>query len=330
MAELRLHGSRIETVFDLLGHRENDMTYALGWGLARCDALLRRLLTRIAPEVPFERPVAVDLQEHDALDRGFTDIEILTANLHAIIEAKRGWSPPSPAQLRRYEARLAASSRAERRIVILTQSGAEQVVRHQLAGWTPPPHVEARVLAWADVADIARRASHEGRLAERRLAADLASYLRGVADMRNTESNSVFVVSLSSRPFNAKWPAGLRPLDIVEKYGRYFFPATGENWPKTPPNYIAFRYWGALQSIHHVDDYTIAQDMSPFIPGAPDTSDWAPHFLLNLGPAMRPPRPMKAGPKIVRAMRVWVDLDLLLTAATISEAHQQTRARRNG
>jgi len=330
MTELRLHGSTIETVFDLLGRRENDMTYALGWGLARCDAVLGRLLARIAPGVPLERPATVELQEHDAQDRGFTDIEILTPKLHAIVEAKRGWSPPSQAQLRRYEARLARSPRDERRIVILTQNGAEQVVRHQLAGWAPPPHVEACVLAWSDVVDLARRASHEGRLAERRLAAELASYLRGVADMRNTESNSVFVVSLSSRPFNDKWPAGLRPLDIVEKHGRYFFPATGENWPRTPPNYVAFRYWGALQSIHHVDDYTIAQDMSPFIPGAPDTSDWPPHFLLTLGPAIRPPRPMKAGPRIVRSMRVWVDLDLLLTAATITEALQQTRARRNG
>lgn len=37
-------------------------------------------------------PVVVDLQEHDALDGGFTDIEILTADLHAIVEAKRGWA----------------------------------------------------------------------------------------------------------------------------------------------------------------------------------------------------------------------------------------------
>jgi len=52
--------------------------------------------------------------------------------------------------------------------------------------------------------------------------------------------------------------------------------------------YVAFRYHGRLQSIHHVDEYTIAQDMSPFVPGAPETSDWDPHFLMTLGPAIRP------------------------------------------
>ena len=147
--------------------------------------------------------------------------------------------------------------------------------------------------------------------------------------MRNTESNSVYVVSLSSGSL-AGWPETIRTIDIVERYGRYFFPATGQNWPKTPPNYIAFRYWGRLQSIHHVEDYLIVQDLRPYFPGAPDTSDWPPHFLLTLGPAIRPPGETRAGPKIVRSMRVWVDLDLLLTASTITEAHMLSRARHSG
>lgn len=40
MAQLLLHGAAIETVFDLLGRDENDMTYALGWGLTRSDEFL--------------------------------------------------------------------------------------------------------------------------------------------------------------------------------------------------------------------------------------------------------------------------------------------------
>ena len=328
MTELRLHGSTVETVFDLLGRRENDMTYALGWGLARSDAMLRGMLDRIAPDVPFEAPALVDLQEHDSDDRGYTDIEILAPTIHVIVEAKRGWRPPSAGQLQRYEARLARGGRPSQWIAILTQNGAESIVQHQLGDWKAPPPVKTRVLGWSDVVSVARRASHGGPLAERRLVSELATYLRGVADMRNTDSNSVFVVSLSSRIFNDSWK--LTTVEIVEEHDRYFFPATGENWPKTPPNYVAFRYGGRLQSIRHVDDYAIVSDMSPFFPGAPDTSDWVPHFLMTLGPPIRPSREVRTGAGIVRSARVWVDIDLLLTCSTITEALQATKRRRNG
>jgi hypothetical protein len=327
VAELTLHGSTIETVFDLLGHRENDMTFALGWGLSRSDAVLQALLARIAPGVAPGSPVVVELQEYDVDDRGFTDVEISTPTIHAVIEAKRGWDPPTAAQLCRYQERLAHDVTRTTHIVILTQNGAEPIVRHQLAEWAPPTPIEAHVLGWSDVVQIALAASHAGPLAERRLAAELASYLRGVADMRNTESNSVYVVSLSSLALEG-WSERLSTIDLVEHRRRYFFPATGKNWPKTPPNYVAFRYRGRLQSVHHVDDYVIARDLRPFFPGAPDTSGWPPHFVLTLGPAIRPPHEMRAGPRIVRSMRAWIDLDLLLTSSTITEAHALSRARR--
>src|SRR5450759_2074590 len=169
MSELRLHGASVETVFELLGRRENDMTYALGWGLARSDPMLRDLLGRIAPDVPIESPVLIELQEHDTGDRGYTDIEILSPSMHVVVEAKRGWSPPSAAQLHRYEARLANGRRPSQWIVILTQNGLESIVRHQLVGWEPPRPVESCVLGWSDMVNVARQASRSGPLAERRL-----------------------------------------------------------------------------------------------------------------------------------------------------------------
>jgi hypothetical protein len=211
--------------------------------------------------------------------------------------------------------------------VILTQNGAEAIVRHQVGPWQPAPPAAVEVLGWSDVVGLVRSTSRIGPLAERRLAAELAAYLRGVADMRNIESNSVYVVSLATTPFPG-WTT--TPVEIIEKFGRYFFPGTGKNWPKTPPNYVAFRYDGRLQSIHHVDDYTIVQDMRPFFPGAPDTSDWDPHFLMTLGPAIRPDHEVRTGKGIVRSARVWADIDLLLTATTITEAHELTRRRRAG
>ena len=41
MTQLLLHGRAVPTVFDLLSHDENDMTYPLGWGLAQAAALPR-------------------------------------------------------------------------------------------------------------------------------------------------------------------------------------------------------------------------------------------------------------------------------------------------
>jgi 3-methyladenine DNA glycosylase AlkD len=44
--ELLLHSRPVRTVFDLLGDKEDDITYSLGWALAQSDRLVRRLLAR--------------------------------------------------------------------------------------------------------------------------------------------------------------------------------------------------------------------------------------------------------------------------------------------
>ena len=329
MPDLILHGRPVETFFDLLGHDENDMTAALGLGLTRSAPLLRGFVDRLAPGTSLDEPVLVELQEHDEFDRGYTDIEILSADLHVIVEAKRGWDPPSQAQLRRYEARFANAARPTQRVVILTQNGANEVVRHRLGTWQPPDPIGVEVVGWSDIVGLARAAGRQGALADRRLANELGVYLREVADMRDTASNRVYVVSLSATPWDG-WAPDLTPVDVIERHNRYFFPASGKNWPKTPPNYVAFRYWGRLQSIHHVDDYTIIDAPHPHIPGAPDTEWGQPHFLLTLGPAIRPGHEVRTGNGIVRSARVWVDIDLLLTSRTITEAAESSRNRRAG
>jgi len=326
MADLLLHGRSVPTVFDLLGHDENDMTYALGWGLARNAAFLRAFGERIAPGVRLTEP-AIALQRFDTDDRGYTDIELTSLELHAIVEAKRGWWLPSADQLDRYVARFTQESRDVQRVVVLTQIGAEEVVRHALGEWTPPPPASAVVLGWGELVRLAREASHHGPLYERRIAAELASYLRGVADMRDIDSNSVYVVSLGAEA----WPdwGDLTPIRVVESANRYFYPASGKNWPKLPPNYIGFRYWGRLQSIHHVDDYVISDRPLPDVPGAPDLPWTQPHYILRLGPAIRPDHVVRTGSGIQRSRRTEVDIDLLLTSSTISEAETATRRRRS-
>ena len=54
---------------------------------------------------------------------------------------------------------------------------------------------------------------------------------------------------------------------------------------------------------------------------------WDPHYLYHLGPTIRPAHEVKAGKKIIRSMRVWAMLDLLLTSQTIQDARDNSHAR---
>jgi hypothetical protein len=47
MAELTLHGHLVQTVFDLLGSQEDDITYGVGWASRRA----RRSRARVLAEV---------------------------------------------------------------------------------------------------------------------------------------------------------------------------------------------------------------------------------------------------------------------------------------
>ena len=100
----------------------------------------------------------------------------------------------------------------------------------------------------------------------------------------------------------------------------------GGGWPKEPPNYIAFRYFGRLQSIHHIECYTISTNLNGDISEMPDKDENYAHFVYNLGPAIVPSKEVKTG-TIYSNGRVWCHLDALLTCDTISEARDLTKKR---
>ena len=145
--------------------------------------------------------------------------------------------------------------------------------------------------------------------------------------MDTWRDNMVYVVSLGSEPMREggthTW------IDVVEKDGEYFHPV-GNRRPQQPPNYIAFRYKGRLQSVHRIESHEIWTNVAEKNPLWRDTD--RPHFVYKLGPAMRPPRALKAGgtgDSVKQGRLVWCAIDTLLSGQFdyLGEAVAETKRR---
>lgn len=320
MPQLVLHNREIETIFQLLGEKENDLTYSVGWALYRSPNFLQEFLRSIIGFKDSTDDVILRLQHHRD-PGGFTDVEVeLPGQFHIIIEAKRGWSLPSASQLQKYAPRFEKSACPVQRFVVLTECSVEFATHHlecQAAKGVP-----VQPLPWKMVVKSAAHASAQGSHAEKRLLQELTSYLGRVTTMQNTDSNWVYVVVLASgtpEGWKVSW------IDIVKEKRRYFHPVGISGWPKDPPNYIAFRYYGRLQSIHHIEAYEVFNDPHESFPEIPK-DDWGPHYLYRLGPGFAPADEVRTG-NIYKNGRVWCMLDTLFTCKTISEARDLSKSR---
>jgi len=320
MPDLFVHGREAHTVFDLLGDKENDITYAVGWALSRSDLLGAALLARVSDSEPGAIR-AIRLQEF-VPGAGYTDIEIDAECAHVVIEAKRGWNLPLHEQLAQYAPRLHGQD--DNVIVAMSECSADYA-RPRL-----PEAVDGvRVvhISWSELTELAESAAAEAGLNEKRLLRELARYLRGLMTMQNATSNMVYVVSLGLQDL---FESSVSFADVVVERDRYFHPMGGGSggWPKEPPNYLGFRFHGKLQQIRHVESYTVHNKPWDEVDGLKDKPDWleGPHFFYELGPAIVPPQEVRTG-KLYRAQRVWAALDLLLTCQTISQARDLTKER---
>jgi hypothetical protein len=318
MSNLLLHGRNVDTVFGLMGRHENDMTRALGWTLSVCPQFLRALNNRVVPISFRSSQVAVRLQVWQK-PKGYTDIELSSTGLfHLIIEAKRGWQQPGLSQLRKYAARLRKIKHGFKCLVMLTDwsySGAATLLK-------AVDGIPVVWLSWADVAGLAFQARWKSSQKDRHWIDELTEYLGGAASMQDSESNWVYVVSLGKgvpKGWKISW------IDIVESERRYFHPAQGGGWPKTPPNYLAWRHGGKLQGIAHIVDYEIAPDVHSSIPEIP-RGRVLNHVVYRLGKPFRPDHDVKTG-RIFRSGRRWCMLDTLFTCRTLSDAANESKRR---
>ena len=142
--------------------------------------------------------------------------------------------------------------------------------------------------------------------------------------MINRDSNKVYVVSIAQgnpESCSITWR------DIVKKKSMYFHPVGGKGYIKNPPNYIAFRYDGRLQSIHYIESVLESDNLHNQIFEMPD-SIVKRHYVYTLGTAILPIKETKTGDRIINARHVWYDFDTLLTCDTISEAELTTNNRK--
>lgn len=325
MTELYLHNNRISSVFELLGNKENDITYSIGWALSRSTVFINNILKEIIKNQDYGKVLSVRLQEYRK-NGGFTDIQIETEKLIIIIEAKRGWTLPGDDQLKKYAKRIDDDDLNRQGILVAmsecSPDYAERNLKSAINGYP------IRFIGWKQIVRLIDAGRPNGTNAEKRLLDQLRDYMEGLITMQNKHSNWVYVVSLSPNPEKWKDWSDISPIEIVEKKRRYFHPFGDGNWPNKPPNYIAFRYWGKLQSIHHIEKYEIVEEMHSHIPEIHE-GEWAPYFLYHLGEPFRPAKDVSTGPRIRRANRVWVMLDTLFTSGTISDALTATELRKS-
>ncbi len=314
-ADLFLHGKVVSSVFDLLGHDENDITYSVGWALAQSPTFRGALLSRVLGQGDFGS-ATVRLQER-VKDGGVTDIELLGDDFHIIVEAKRGWEAPAEDQLRLYLPRIEKERRQRAAFVTMSECTGEVVAHTLLRQMDRWPVVH---LAWHELQALARSKSKTH--AENRLLAELVRYLENVVKMQNKESNWVMTVAISD---DKPEGFGLTFKEIVLKKKMYFHPVGGQ-YSQEPVNYIGLRWDGHLQAIHHVQSWEVVRDIHKHIPEL-DPGIWhEPHYLYQLGPAIVPSKPIPIG-KIYAPGPVHAMIDLLLTCTTVAEARTKSNER---
>lgn len=323
MATLESYGKEIHSIFQLLGDKENDITLSMSWALAKCSEFLKALIISIVGMAPPSDEISILNQRYDA-DAGITDIEITDfQTFHIIIEAKRGWILPSADQLTKYSLRPDFQNAPYGNKYIVTMSECTQAYATAHLPFREINKIPVKHLAYREIYQLAKTVRPVSNNEQKHLLDEFCEYLKGLMTMQKLDSNMVYVVALGTKTPDR---CSLTWIDIVQKYNKYFCPVGGNGWPKEPPNYIAFRYYGQLQAIHHIDGYTVTRNLHDEIPEMPDEVLDANHYVYKLGPAIKPAKTVKTG-KIFRNGRVWAMLDTLLICDTISDARDLTQSR---
>ncbi len=328
MAELTAYGKDITNVFQLIGNKEDDITKSVAWALKECPAYAKCIFDSVLKIDCDPSKLRISFQ-YSEKDKGRTDLEVTDDDLfYVIIEAKRGWILPDEKQLELYSNRRELAESSARNKAIITMSECSEEYAALYLPFSEINKIPVTHISWKSLRDYTVASRSKSNNKQKIILRQLADYLGGLMTMQQKETNWVYVVSLSTKRING---SALSWIDIVEKKKRYFHPMGGGRggWPKEAVNYIAFRYAGQLQSIHHVESYIVARNPHTEIPELPNEEWDTDHFIYRLGPAIKPSKVVKTG-KIYPSGRKWAMIDTLLTSNTILEASEISYKRRDG
>ena len=322
MGELYAYGSKVTSVFQLIGMLEDDITKSIAWALCNCPLFLKKIIDDVLNIYIDPSKVRIKYQESEK-DKGRTDLELTDDLFYVIIEAKKGWILPGKDQLSLYSQRRSLVQSSAKHKVIMSMSECSDTYANSYLPIKQANGIPIMHLPWKRIYELAENSISESNNLQKNLLRELMKYLGGLMTMQTQESNWVFVVSLgTSKPEDCD----LTWIEIVQNNMKYFHPLGGNGWPKEPPNYIAFRYYGQLQSIHHIEDYVVTKKLHDEIPEMPDKVEGYDFFVYKLGPAIVPTKVVKTG-NIYASGRKWAMLDTLLTADTIADACNISKAR---
>ena len=199
MTDLFIGQNKVDCVFDLLGQKEDDITYSVGYALSESPSFLKVFLNNIGYSGEYTSDLKVHLQNHGE-NKGYTDIEIIEqGRLHIIIEAKKGWEFPSSDQLDKYTSRKSFSSKSDlfKKVIVLNESTSEY--SDSYFSIKASNQISIQVISWKKIRLLVDDSFQEGRNIEKRLLSQLSIYLRKISTMQNIDSNLVYVVSLGSK-----------------------------------------------------------------------------------------------------------------------------------
>ncbi len=319
MVALTRYGTDVGSVFDLAGSKENDLTAALGFTLDRCPQLCSAIVNRVAEAANIQPSGDMSLALEVSDSEGRTDLELRLGDSLLIFEAKRGWHLPTREQLAQYTGRIRHGT-GRGALVTLSQASPALAAHHlptEISG------VAVVHLPWRAVLEDITTVRPTCRGHQRIWLDELQTYLRGVIRMRSVSDSWTYSVVLNNeRPNGSRFTF----LEYVTDELTYFHPYGTGGWPTEPPNFLAFRWNGAVRRIHRVEDYDVVPTLLDRYPELPEEElRMRPHAVYKLSARRLPPLEPIPNGATYRAARLWVLLDQLQTADSLAEAIERTR-----